>query len=87
MLLLTVIVFPFIAVTTSPGLTAFPEGIFSQSGTNPIILTGQSSWAKAITVATTQAAPPMSPFIEAIPTDGLIEIPPVSKVTPAKELE
>ena len=81
---LTEIVFPFIAVTTSPGLTAFPEGMFSQSGTSPTTLTGHSSWAMAITVATTQAAPPMSPFIADIPPEGLIDIPPVSKVTPVR---
>lgn len=31
----TWIVFPFLAVTTSPGLVAFPLGIFSQSGAKP----------------------------------------------------
>ena len=78
----TAIVFLFMAVTTSPGLTAFPEGMFSQRGTSPTTLTGHSSWAMAITVATTQAAPPMSPFMVAIPAEGLMDIPPVSKVTP-----
>ena len=79
----TVIVFPFMAVMTSPGLTALPEGMFSQRGTSPTTLTGHSSWATAITVATTQAAPPMSPFMADIPAEGLMDIPPVSKVTPA----
>ena len=72
------------AVTTSPGLTALPEGMFSQRGTSPTTLTGHSSWVMAITVATTQAAPPMSPFMVPIPAEGLMDIPPVSKVTPIK---
>ena len=72
------------AVTTSPGLTALPEGMFLQRGTSPMTLTGHSSWAMAVTVATTQAAPPMSPFIAPIPAEGLMDIPPVSKVTPRK---
>ena len=36
----------------------------------------------AITVAATQAAPPMSPRISSMLGEGLMEIPPVSKVTP-----
>ena len=37
----------------------------------------------AITMATTQAALPMSPHIMSMLGEGLMEIPPVSKVTPA----
>ena len=36
----------------------------------------------AITVAATQAAPPMSPRISSMLGEGLMKIPPVSKVTP-----
>ena len=36
----------------------------------------------AITVETTHAAPPISPFISPILADGLMDIPPVSNVTP-----
>ena len=35
-----------------------------------------------ITVAATQAAPSMSPLIRSMLGEGLMEIPPVSKVTP-----
>ena len=70
------------AVTMSPGLTALLEVMFSQRGTSPTTLTGYSNWAIAITVATTQAAPPMSRFMAPIPAEGLMDIPPVSKVTP-----
>ena len=45
-------------------------------------LRGSLSSAMAITVATTQAAPPMSPRIMSMLGEGLMEIPPVSKVTP-----
>ena len=34
--------------------------------------------------AATTAAPPISPLINPIPDDGFIDIPPVSKVTPAE---
>ena len=45
-------------------------------------LRGSLSSAMAITVAATQAAPPMSPRIMSMLGEGLMEIPPVSKVTP-----
>src|SRR3990172_832073 len=38
--LITSIVLPFIAVTTSPGLVAAPEGMFSVVGTRAVTLTG-----------------------------------------------
>lgn len=37
--LLTWIVFPFLAVTTSPGLVAFPLGMFSHRGARPGLYT------------------------------------------------
>ena len=43
---------------------------------------GSSSSAIAATVSSTAAAPDMSIFISCIPAEGLIEMPPVSKVTP-----
>ena len=41
-------------------------------------------WAMPITVAATHAAPPMSARMAAIPAAGLMEMPPVSKVTPGR---
>ena len=63
-------------------LDSISRGHVLTEGTSPITLTGHSSWVMAITVAITQAAPPMSPFMVAIPAEGLMDIPPVSKVTP-----
>ena len=45
-------------------------------------LRGSLSSAMAITMAATQAAPPMSPHIMSTLWEGLMETPPVSKVTP-----
>lgn len=76
---LTSIVFPFIAVTTSPGLLALPDGIFSHSGTRAVTLIGTLSLAMASNATLTVAAPPMSPFICPIPAAGLILIPPLQR--------
>lgn len=46
---------------------------------------GKPKVAIATVAAATQAAPPISPLIELIPADGLMEMPPVSKVTPEKQ--
>lgn len=43
---------------------------------------GSPRVAAATVVAATQAAPPISPFIWPMPADGLIDIPPLSNVTP-----
>ena len=52
-----------------------------------IHLTGSCSCAMASIVAATQAAPPMSALIRPILAAGLMEIPPVSKVTPARRIK
>ena len=67
---------------TSPGLIAVPEGMFSVEGTTATRLTGSPSSAIAATASSTAAAPDMSIFISCMPAEGLIEMPPVSKVTP-----
>ena len=66
----------------SPGLTAVPLGMFSVEGMTARMLIGTSSFAIAETASRTAAAPDMSIFISCIPADGLIEMPPESKVTP-----
>ena len=80
-MLLTSIVLPFIAVTMSPGLTAWPLGMFSVDGTTAVSVTGRPSRAMPATASITAAPPDMSNFISCIFEEGLIEIPPVSKVT------
>ena len=80
-MLLISIVLPFIAVTMSPGLTAWPPGMFSVAGTTAVIVTGSPSSAMAFIDSSTAAPPDMSNFISLILPLGLIEIPPVSKVT------
>ena len=72
-------VFPFIAVMTSPGLLALPDGIFSHKGTRAMTLIGTCSLAMASNDALTVAAPPMSAFMSPIPAAGLILIPPLAK--------
>jgi hypothetical protein len=79
--LLTSIVFPFMAVTMSPGLTERPLGMFSVAGTTAVIRAGSPSAAIAPSDSITAAPPDMSNFISCIFALGLIEIPPVSKVT------
>src|ERR1700733_13211024 len=69
-------------VMMSPGRIASPSGMFSTRPTMPTTLTFALRAASACMSPTTQAAPPMSPFISSIPADGLIEIPPESKQTP-----
>ena len=66
----------------SPGLTAWPLGMFSVAGTTPMTLAGSPSSAIAPIVSITAADPDMSIFISCMPPEGLIEIPPESKVTP-----
>ena len=74
-------VFPFRAVTTSPGLFAHPDGIFSHRGMRAVTLTGRWSLAIASNAALTEAAPPISAFICPIPAAGLMLIPPLPKKT------
>ena len=80
-MLFTSIVLPFMAVTMSPGLTARPLGMFSVDGTTAVTVAGRPSSAIAAIASMTAAPPDMSNFISCIFADGLIEIPPVSKVT------
>jgi hypothetical protein len=74
-------VLPFIAVTMSPGLTAVPLGMFSVEGTTAVSVTGRPRRAIAPVASITAAPPDMSNFISCIFAEGLIEMPPVSKVT------
>ena len=69
-------------VTTSPGFTARPSGMFSVAGIRPTTLIWGLSSDSALNTPSTLAAPPMSYFISSISAAGLIEIPPVSKVMP-----
>ena len=74
---ITSTVFPFIALSTSPGLTAVPDGIFSVNAIIPTMLISNPSLEAASMAATVHAAPPMSPFISAILAEGFIDIPPL----------
>jgi hypothetical protein len=67
------------AVTTSPGLFALPEGMFSHNAVTAITFSGNFSLAIVSSAPVTVAAPPMSPFINDIPAAGLIDIPPLQK--------
>ncbi len=73
---------PDMLVTMSPGLVALPPGMFSVAGITPTTLIGSLRVATACRVPSTEAAPHMSYFISSISPAGLIEMPPVSKVTP-----
>ena len=70
------------AKTTSEGLVAFPDGIFSVNGVKPITLIFNFNLETAYRIPITAAAPPMSPRINPIPAPPLSEIPPVSNVIP-----
>jgi len=73
---------PDMLVTMSPGLIALPPGMFSVEGMMPTTLSGRRMSAAAFSAPSTLAAPHMSNFISSISAEGLIEIPPVSKVMP-----
>jgi hypothetical protein len=73
---------PESVVTTSPGLVAWPPGMFSQVGMTPTTFSGACMPASARMVPSTDPAPDMSNFISSISPAGLSEIPPVSKVIP-----
>ena len=75
-------VWPDRLVTTSPGLSARPLGMFSQEAITPIRLSLGLSSATARIVPTTLAAPPMSNFISSMSPPGLSEMPPESNVMP-----
>ena len=73
---------PDIEVTISPGRWALPSGMFSTRPMAPTALTFALRPASACISPTTQAAPPMSPFISSMLAAPLMEMPPVSKQTP-----
>ena len=62
-------------------MVAVPLGMFSVAGTQATTFNGRPSSAIAPTPSSTAAPPDMSIFISSIFGAGLIEIPPVSKVT------
>lgn len=66
----------------SPGRKAPPPGIFSAMASTPTTLALAFLPAMARMAPSTAAAPPMSPFISSICSAGLIERPPLSKVSP-----
>ena len=70
------------AICTSPGFCALPEGIFSVAHTMPMTFTFGFSSAIARMAPIMVAPPAMSYFIFSMPSAGLIEMPPVSKVIP-----
>ena len=61
---------------------ARPPGMFSTSGTTPTTVTSGLSAAMAFIAATTAAPPDMSVFMRCMRSEGLMEMPPVSNVTP-----
>ena len=81
-MLITSIVLPFIARSTSPGRMAVPEGMFSAVGMSAVTFMRGLSLPTAHIVAIIAAPPDMSPFIASIPAAGLIEMPPESNVIP-----
>ncbi|GAV37006.1 hypothetical protein ROTAS13_04696 [Roseomonas sp. TAS13] len=80
--LITSTVWPEAVVTTSPGRCAVPEGMFSTSPTMPIASTLALRPASVAMRPATVPAPAMSHFMSSMPPAGLMEMPPVSKVTP-----
>jgi len=68
-------------VWMSPGFCAAPPGMFSVDGTTQITLTLGFSAARARMTPKHGGAPAMSYFIFSMPSAGLMEMPPVSKVT------
>ena len=73
---------PLAPVMTSPGLSARPPGMFSVIGTMPMTSIGAFRSEIARIAPMTAAPPAMSSFIRSMPSAGLIEMPPVSKVMP-----
>ena len=75
-------VLPESEVTISPGRWALLPTMFSTAGTSAV--TGMAGFNCAMArMAPSMAAPPaMSYFIFSMPSAGLMETPPVSKVTP-----
>ena len=72
---------PDMAICTSPGFCALPEGMFSVAQMTAVTLTLGFSSAIARMAPIMVAPPAMSYFIFSMPSAGLMEMPPVSKVT------
>ena len=75
-------VLPLRILRTSPGLMARPPGMFSVVGTNPMTLVGTPAARSTDIAPMTAAAPDMSVFIVSMPSAGLSDRPPESKVMP-----
>ena len=75
-------VFPESDVTISPGRCARLPTMFSTAGTSAVTGIDGFSCAMARIAPSTAAPPAMSYFIFSMPSAGLMETPPVSKVTP-----
>ena len=76
-------VWPDIEVTMSPGRCALPSGMFSTRPMAPTALTLALRAGERVHQADDRRRrPPMSPFMSSMLAAGLIEMPPVSKVTP-----
>ena len=73
---------PDMAICTSPGFWALPEGMFSVAKIMAVTLTFGFSNAIARITPIMVAAPAISYFIFSMPSAGLMDMPPVSKVTP-----
>ena len=80
--LLISIVLPFMARSTSPGLVAEPDGMFSVAATSPCTSTGGRSRGSTLRTPRTAAAPDMSPFMRTMPSAVLRSSPPESNVMP-----
>ena len=79
---MTSTVWPEWLVTTSPGRCALSPSMFSTRPTRPTTFTFALRPASAAMAPTTAAAPAMSHFMSSMPPAGLMEMPPLSKVTP-----
>ena len=75
-------VLPDIEVMTSPGLKALPLGMFSVTGTTAVTRSLGFSCAMACMTPSIVAPPAMSVFCSCMFSLGLMEMPPVSNVTP-----
>src|SRR5579885_613643 len=75
-------VLPHMEVTMSPGRWARWPGMFSTAGMNAVTGMAGLSCARARMAPMVAAPPAISYFIFSMPSAGLMEMPPVSKVTP-----
>ena len=76
------IVFPFMAVTMSPGFDALPDGMFSVAAMSPCTSAFGARSGSTAKRPRTAAAPAMSHFMVSMWLDGLSDKPPESKVMP-----